>query len=143
MVHTLEDHQEFEQFVKAVCAQYQPSTAIQTELVNRLASVLWRLRRAHAIETGLLSIQIKLQQDIHVPEHQIDMLQIFGLAAPMPKTHPEMDEQRRCVEFTARAFLRLVNFNGQALDHLSRYEVMLWRQAAQLIMMLEGVQRLP
>jgi hypothetical protein len=137
-VHTLEDDREFNQFAKSIADQYQPSTALQTELVNRLVSVLWRLRRAHAIETGLLSIQIKLQRDIHLPEHQIDILQMFGLASPMPKTNSKLDEQRQCLESNARAFLRLVNFNGQALDHLSRYEVSLWRQAAQLILMLEG-----
>jgi hypothetical protein len=36
-----------------------PRSVIELELVHRLASLLWRLRRASAIETGLFEIQGK------------------------------------------------------------------------------------
>jgi hypothetical protein len=38
-------------------------TAVERELVLRLASLLWRIRRAIAVETDLLQIQAKLPRD--------------------------------------------------------------------------------
>ena len=38
-------------------ADYEAQSAVERELVLRLASVLWRLRRATNIETGLFEIQ--------------------------------------------------------------------------------------
>jgi hypothetical protein len=43
----------------AVAADYDAQSAVERELVLRLASLLWRLRRASAIETGLFRIQAK------------------------------------------------------------------------------------
>jgi hypothetical protein len=40
-------------FEAAVVADYDARTVVQRELVLRLASLLWRLRRATSIETGL------------------------------------------------------------------------------------------
>ena len=39
------------------------------------------------------------------------------------------------------AFLRLVNLPNFALDHLSRYEAMLWRQVAQILFALDALDR--
>src|SRR5208337_5497300 len=39
-------------------------TAVERELVLRLASLLWRLRRATAIESGLLQIQSQILREI-------------------------------------------------------------------------------
>ena len=41
----------------AVTADYDAQTAVERELVLRLASLLWRLRRATAIESGLFEFQ--------------------------------------------------------------------------------------
>jgi hypothetical protein len=38
-------------------ASVDPRTVIELALVHRLASLLWRLRRANAIETGLFESQ--------------------------------------------------------------------------------------
>src|SRR5260370_17423725 len=43
----------------AVTADYDAQSAVERELVLRLASLLWRLRRATAIESGLFKIQAK------------------------------------------------------------------------------------
>jgi hypothetical protein len=40
-----------------VIADYDARTAVERELMLRLASLLWRLRRLISIETGLLQIQ--------------------------------------------------------------------------------------
>ncbi len=43
----------------SVTADYEAETAVERELVLRLASVLWRLRRATAIETVLFAMPIQ------------------------------------------------------------------------------------
>jgi hypothetical protein len=138
VVDILEDDREFQSFAKAICDQYRPHTPLQAELVHRLCAILWRLRRAHAIETGLMSIQARQQRDVHVAEPQPDMLRLFGLETSSNRADPQLENERHRAEAKARAFLRLLNFNGLALDQLNRYEVALWRQAAQLILLLEN-----
>jgi hypothetical protein len=57
VISTLEDADDYRQFEAAVIADYDAQSAVERELVLRLASVLWRLRRAITIETGLFEIQ--------------------------------------------------------------------------------------
>jgi hypothetical protein len=71
----------------------------------------------------------------------MDMLELFGLKDVSPGTDQELLSERQWTEAKARVFLRLCNFNGEALDRLSRYEVTLWRQAVQLIIFLDGSMR--
>jgi hypothetical protein len=40
----------------SITAEFDAQTAVERELVSRLASLLWRLRRSTAIETALLQI---------------------------------------------------------------------------------------
>jgi hypothetical protein len=53
VIEALEDAQDYHAFEAAVTADYDAQTAVERELVLRLASLLWRLRRATAMETGL------------------------------------------------------------------------------------------
>ena len=53
----LEDADDYQAFELSVTSEFDATTAIERELVLRLASLLWRLRRATAVETGLLQIQ--------------------------------------------------------------------------------------
>jgi hypothetical protein len=59
VITALEDAEDFAAFEMAVTADYDAQTAVERELVLRLASLLWRLRRATAIESGLFKIQAK------------------------------------------------------------------------------------
>ena len=52
VIKLLEDPDDYRAFEQAVTADYDAETAVERELVLRLASLLWRLRRATAIETG-------------------------------------------------------------------------------------------
>ena len=63
VVETIEDIEDYRGFEAAVIADYDARTAVERELVLRLASLLWRLRRATAIETDLLRIQAEIRQD--------------------------------------------------------------------------------
>ena len=53
VIASLEDAEDYRAFQNAVTADFSPETAVERELVLRLASLFWRLRRATAIETGL------------------------------------------------------------------------------------------
>ena len=115
---------EFTSFRRRVAAAYQPRSALDQELIFRLAGLLWRLRRASAIETGLLTIQANLQRELK-SEQDADELN-FDETDPIQ---------------IAKAFLRTSNLNGDALDRLNRYEVTLWRQTAQILFLLDGITR--
>ena len=54
VIAALEDIEDYQAFEAAVIADYDARTAVERELVLRLASLLWRIRRATAIETDLL-----------------------------------------------------------------------------------------
>src|SRR5262245_19886738 len=51
----LENSKDYETFEATVISDYNAETAIERQLVLRLASVLWRLTRATSIETGIFS----------------------------------------------------------------------------------------
>ena len=53
VIGTLEDA-ELQTFEAAIIADYDAQSAVEREPVLRLASLLWRLRRATTMETGLL-----------------------------------------------------------------------------------------
>src|SRR5262249_50716037 len=57
VVQNLEHVRSYRAFERALITGVDPRSVIELALVHRLASLLWRLRRASAIETGLLEIQ--------------------------------------------------------------------------------------
>jgi hypothetical protein len=60
VIEIIEDIEDYRAFEAAVIADYDAHTAVERELVLRLASLLWRLRRATAIETDLFRIQAEI-----------------------------------------------------------------------------------
>src|SRR3954470_13083339 len=57
VIEPLEDPDDYKAFEHAVAAGYGAESAVERELILRIASLLWRLRRATSVETGLLQIQ--------------------------------------------------------------------------------------
>ena len=57
VVGNFEDVRAYRAFERAVIGSVDPRSAIELELAHRLASLMWRLRRASAIETGLFEIR--------------------------------------------------------------------------------------
>jgi hypothetical protein len=53
----LEGADDYRAFEAAIIADYDAQSAVEPELVLRLASLLWRLRRSTTIKTGLFEIQ--------------------------------------------------------------------------------------
>jgi len=155
VIGLLEDAEDYRQFETAVIADYDAQAAVERELVLRLASVLWRLRRAATMETGLFEIQAEhlhahRQTRQLLPNSQDVIPAMFGRAAVVsyaPHTQNRGDESGLAGEVKsdnaviARCFLRLANLPNFALDRLSRYEATLWRQAGRILFALDALDR--
>ena len=57
VIEPLENPEEYRAFEAAILAEHLPQTPVEQELVRRLASLFWRLRRVTSIETGLRRMQ--------------------------------------------------------------------------------------
>ena len=113
----------------------------------RLASLLlWRLRRATTMEIGLFEIQAEHLRDYRqnrqlIPDSQDSIHALFRrVESGSAHAASEMKVNATAVDF-ARCFLRLANLPNFALDRLSRYEVMLCRQAGRIVYVLESLDR--
>ena len=165
VIGALEDAEDYKAFEAAIIADYDAQSAVERELVLRLASALWRLRRATTIETGLFEIQAehlsgfrqshKLQsasRDVvyalfrpaHPGSHGGDAASTrpTDATALMPQFDAQTEEPAADPSLhLAQCFLRLANLPNYALDRLSRYEYALWRQVAQILFALDNLNR--
>jgi hypothetical protein len=159
VIDHLEDAEDYAAFEMAVTADYDAQSAVERELVLRLASLLWRLRRATAIESGLFKIQAKhLLQFREGRQAQEDRRRIIdtiyqnavvdddGLSrdedelATASETDPGSTRSNQSDDLT-HSFVRLSNLPTYPLDRLSRYEATLWRQACQILFTLQCLDR--
>jgi hypothetical protein len=155
VIGALEDADDYKAFEAAVIADYDAQSAVERELVLRLASLLWRLRRATRIETGLFEIQdehLRNYRHVHqlLPHSRSVIHSVFGQtnaecddprdASRRPVKVSEMKFNGPAIEF-AQCFLRLANLPNFSLDRLSRYEATLWRQAGQILFTLDALDR--
>ena len=158
-VRNLEDARAYRAFERALVGSIDPRSVIELALVHRLASLMWRLHRASAIETGLFEMQGELllaarQAPSHGPS-QLGMLptptQVNGYSkAPASNAtdqellsrfiRPPLGSNSRAI---AQCFLRLSNLHPTLLDRVGSYETRLWRQAAQTIWTLDAMRRPP
>jgi hypothetical protein len=146
----LEDVEDYDAFQAAVISDYDAESAVEREMVLRLASILWRLRRATAIETALFNFATKeadKKDDEPLPctcsavaglleQHESDIE-----AIPDSNELSGHDTVCRSSENIANNYLRLIALPTFPLDRLSRYEHILWRQARQIIFSLETLRR--
>jgi len=124
----------------------RPETALERALVARLASLLWRLRRAVAIESGLFEIQGRIVRDRQRADamHADDPLKVFyDLLTSVSNIDESEPLPRANLRDLSVSFLRLENHSSGMLDLVGRYETRLWRQLAQTIFMLESTPRRP
>ena len=157
VIGSLEDAENYSAFEAAIIADYDAQSAVERELVLRLASILWRLRRATAMETGLFEIHAELLSRntgayqslprFREVTHEAGSnggsandAQQNGMDQPAALTVKHMEADPETVEF-ARCFLRLVNLPNFALDRLSRYEATLCRQASRILFALNALDR--
>jgi hypothetical protein len=162
VIGALEDAEDYKAFEAAITADYDAQSAVERELVLRLASLLWRLRRATTMETGLFEIQADhLRGTRHVREVDPSSRELVyalfertesghvGHGSPPRDVANETEAGPSClrnvlgpsnVEF-ARCYLRLANLPDYALDRLRRYEAILWRQVRQILIALDALDR--
>ena len=138
VLSALEDAEDYKAFEAAITADYDAQSAVERELVLRLASILWRLRRATTIETGLFEIQAQQLHDYRQNRQLVSNSR--EVLYTMSVSDSGMKANAAAVEF-ARCFLRLANLPNFAVDRLSRYEATLWRQADRILHALEILDR--
>jgi hypothetical protein len=151
VIGALEDAEDYKAFEAAVIADYDAQSAVERELVLRLASLLWRIRRATTMETGLFEIQAThllefrksreaRQNSIHrwltEPNDNVVGSHLEQVQAPISGQNAGHDSPD-----LAQCFLRLANLPTYPLDRLSRYEAALWRQAGQTLFALDALHR--
>jgi hypothetical protein len=152
VIGALEDAEDYKAFEAAITADYDAQSAVERELVLRLASLLWRLRRATTIETGLFGFEAERlrepeRNDQVSPASREVVRALFGPRASVssPDSFPRsIAEVKTSVEPAAElthCYLGLANLPNFALDRLSRYEAALWRQAGQVLFTLDGLNR--
>jgi hypothetical protein len=138
VIETIEDSRSYRSFERAIIASFGPRSLIELELIHRLASLLWRLRRASAIETGLFQMQANLNQPC-APW----MRQIPSQIGRSEQIAPKLDERSDARSGTsiAQYFIRLANLDPSLLERAGAYEARLWRQAAQTIWILDAMRK--
>ena len=158
VIDALEDAEDYAAFEMAITADFEAETAVERELVLRLASVLWRLRRATAIESGLFKLQarqlLQFRQRRQARDDRQRTIQALYQNAIAPDDGTQLEEPSnlevvdpaslaadRDTDDLTRSFLRLTNMPTYPLDRLSRYEATLWRQASQILFALHFLER--
>jgi hypothetical protein len=119
VIAILERSEDYEAFEAAVISDYNAETAVERQLVLRLASVLWRLRRATSIETAIF-------------DSATDNARLLVGA--------ELTSAADLKTGMADSYLQLSSMPSFPLDRLTRYESTLWRQARQIIFTLESLR---
>jgi hypothetical protein len=154
VVEIAEDIDDYRGFEAAVIADYDARTAVERELVLRLASLLWRLRRATMIETELLKIQAEILRDrrssqltvrTRNTQSAIPAVQDVGETEsdPWPAAHstsrfaPQPVNSARDL---AHCFLRLANLDNGIFERLGRYESAISRQVVRILFLLKSAR---
>ncbi len=160
VVPDVEDEDDYAAFEAAVIADYDACTAVERELVLRLASLLWRLRRATAVGTDLLSIQAEnlaerrnCGDNAPRQREQLSPAMVYLPAVRAAEQGDEPNQDRgsspsdRHNEYAAATrtltycFLRLANLDSAVFDRLGRYEAALWRQTVQTLYALGSARQ--
>jgi hypothetical protein len=171
VIEMVEDTEDYRGFEAAVIADYDAQTAVERELVLRLASLLWRLRRSTVIETDLLRIQAEILRDRRdqkrLQGQPVVRFRILDPAIPPgnesmedwnnnnPKRaeeacndriHPVntsqgLASQDLAPRDLAHCFQRLANLDNGVFERLGRYETALWRQTLQTLLVLQSARR--
>src|ERR1035438_2019873 len=162
VVGGIEDARDYKAFQAALISDYAPQSAAEHELVLRLASLLWRLRRATAIESGLFELQAdvltgnKAVGEV-VPKPASDLYRLLGLMVPTISStsklqagerasagsHGEVSSnvRKKDPRKVAHCYSRLVQLPDQIFERVGYYEARLWRQALQTLVTLDAMRK--
>ena len=161
----VEDIDDYKGFEAAVIADFDAQTAVERELVLRLASLLWRLRRATAIDTDLLRLQAEILRERRSGHHldrsansPSDFLEratcsVQSIAVGENGNNLCQSERdlhcrdsrwvpqsiNRVRELTL-SFQRVANLDTAVFERLGRYESALARQVMKTLFLLRSVR---
>src|SRR4051812_2493129 len=149
VISALENADDYQAFEATIIADYDAQSAVERELVLRLASLLWRIRRASTMETGLFEIQARHVLDCRNTRARGPIERFFDADVPSGTAHSATKMQAPAAQENAdhrsselaECFLRLASLPTFPLDRLSRYEATLWRQAGRTIFTLAALHR--
>jgi hypothetical protein len=130
VVPNFENSEDYKAFEATIIADYCAETAVARELVLRLASLLWRLRRATAIETQLFAIQADLPSSGGGCQ-RVD---------PAEVARGNVDFRRSIYQLT-HCLMQAAGHDSSLFERLNRYEAGLWRQAVQIILALHPIKQ--
>jgi hypothetical protein len=137
----LEDVHDYEAFEATVVADYDAQSAVERELVLRLASVLWRLRRATGIETSLFQNAIKQSSQSEALTRASADLSLSRLFLdPQDQSSKVLHTDASRKEYLSQTFVRLTDMPTCPMSRLNRYEHILWRQARQIVTTLKSLR---
>ena len=162
IVEAFENPKHYKKFQAAIVSDYAPHSTVEYELVLRVASLLWRLRRATLVETGLFEIQATIplsrpSERSFAAEDRAEYGRVHPLLiqsaqsqpAALPQATNKMNASTQ--EFSgynvsaswqvAQCYLRLNNLDNAVFERIGHYEARLWRQLAQTLMMLDLMKR--
>ena len=155
VIDTLENCADYEALASRINDDYRPRNNFEIELVARLVSLLWRLRRAVAIESGLFDIQAAKLRRRNAAE-RADQNRLSPFYELIPALTPNLKycdglavEEGKILNNArlnpapsslARTF-KFASCESDAFERLGRYEVRLWRQTAQTILLLNSINR--
>lgn len=122
-----EDAESFLDLQHRLEIELDPVGALERELVNRLAALFWRLRRANRIETGILQFELSKAagQDLFASEEEEE---------------DDEDEEELTSESIGSGF-RTAAYGSDPLSKLARYETSLDRSVIRIIRELERIQK--
>jgi hypothetical protein len=168
VIQSLEHVRSYRAFERGLINSVDPRSTLELALAHRLASLLWRLRRASAIETGLFEIQgqflLARWQDLSREPSQPGTFPISTgdnghskvLGSNGRDYPPDSDQEPPSTtsrrpplrpqsksRAIAQCFLRLSRLDPTLLDRVGACETRLWRQAAQTIWTLEAMRQPP
>jgi hypothetical protein len=165
VVKAFEDARCYRAFERALVGSVDPRSVLELALVHRLASLLWRLRRASTIEAGLFEMQAEfllaarqdfsrgpgrratLQTSTQVNGHKVAAGSNERDHRPGNNQEPLSTSMRPPLapasksSAIAQYFLRLSRVEPTLLDRVGSYETRLSRQAAQTIWTLEAMRQ--
>jgi hypothetical protein len=159
VIDIVEDVEDYKGFEAAIIADYDARTVVERDMVLRLASLLWRIRRATSIETDLLRIQAEILREHRCQSKRAPKFYYPVLEAESAlKTKNDLEKNWND-EYSVRvaggesdfrsdtdaiafrdltySFQRLTNLDNGAFDRLGRYEASLWRQVVQVLFILQ------
>jgi hypothetical protein len=143
VVDVVEDPEDYKAFETAVASDFDVQTAVERELVLRLASLLWRLRRATAIDTGLLQIPNDIDEATDLTEQANETNSVVQIGQfTQLRDHEKYDSAGQSdLALNSDISSRFLRLDPGAVGRLGRYETALWRQAYQVIFVLDYLRR--